>query len=160
MQSFSGFRGSYSIQNVDSGISERSRGASEAFVASADKGVASEKSYNSLKIWKNREKNLNFSDFHPFRIDSEFQFSIDLWPCTGSKTSILASLSALEELVRPAFQVLTRGWLLKKVMTHWKSAFQQHHKKRLIGMNVLKYKKNRGIKLNSETLCKIIASSI
>ena len=80
----------------------------------SDQGVASEKSSDSLKIEKKSWKKSEFSGFHTYGNDSELQVSIDLWPCISSKTSILASLSALEQSERLALNFQTRGLLWKK----------------------------------------------
>ena len=106
------------LQNFEFRVYERATGFSEACRAISAKVVASDKSYYSLKIGKNREKNSKFSDFHPYRIDSELQVSIDLWPCIVSKNSIFTSLSALEELLRPALKFRTRRFILRKVISH------------------------------------------
>ena len=111
----------YKLQNLDFGIAERSRAVREAGVEFSDQGVASEKSSDSLKIEKKSWKKSEFSGFHTYGNDSELQVSIDLWPCISSKTSILASLSALEQSERLALNFQTRGLLLKKVPTRWKS---------------------------------------
>jgi len=53
----------YTLQDFDLCVSERATGVSEAFGTISANVIASEKSSDSLKIAKNREKKLGFFRF-------------------------------------------------------------------------------------------------